>query len=137
MKTLWMTIAALLALASNACADVGDIYDCKFNVSRHEYLAEQVIFGVVEKDKKVTVYDAIIHYTNGEPVNAEILRDDEKRFTIRWLLEAPDANGRVAKLSFRLTYLKQNKKATMSMIVRGFDNRYNTQGKCSVAKGNI
>lgn len=137
MKTFLISIIAYISIATTGVAEVGDIYNCKFGVSRFDWLSEQVIFGVADENKKVTVYDAIIHQEYGEPIDAEVYRDDEKRFSIRWLVVTPDAHGRTSKLSFKLTYFKQNKKATMRMIIPGAENRYSSRGKCSIAKGNI
>ena len=137
MKCFLISIIVYFALASTSLAEVGDIYKCKFKVSRSDWLSEEVIFGVADENKNVSVYDAIIHHEYGEPIDAEIYRDDEKRFSIRWLVVTPDAYGRTSKLSFKLTYLKQKKKATMTMTIRGAENRYSTRGKCSIAKGNI
>ena len=137
MKTFWISIVAYIALASTGAAEVGDIYDCKFKVARDKFIADQVIVGVARKSKVASVYDGIIHSANGEPIEAKILQDDDKRYTIRWQVTVPNTLARDAKLTYKLVYFKTNKKAVISMSAPFFEQRQDARGNCTIFVGNI
>lgn len=88
---------------------------------------------MIDKAGKVTVRDGVIDHGIGKPVAAEVLTDNAKRTTYGWTLEGlKDARGQhLPKARYRLTVMKADGAALMSMLPRGYDNSWQGSGRCA------
>ena len=130
-------IAALVFFASPVIAEKGDIYTCKFKVKLGQFLTEQVIVGVGHTSSRAMVYDGMIHYAHGKPIEANIFQNDQKRIALRWSVSVKDSNGSAAKVKMLLTYIKKNGRASLSSNVAGYANHDGAQGRCKKSVGDV
>ncbi len=134
-KFTGLLVAAVMA-ASPALALKGNVHQCKFKTARGEILADEVIFVVSPDASAARVYDGIVHHTSGKPIPAKITEDSGKKLTIRWSVMM-HFRGQDARLDFRLSYFKGNKKANLSSQAVGYTNQSNARGACAVQKGEL
>ncbi len=135
MKFIWIVLLA--AFATPALAEKGDIYDCKFKVSRGQWLVDQVIVGVGHKSGNAYVYDGMVHVAYGKPMQVKITQNDDSRLVFRWTVPVTDSWNMTRKVNFRLTYIKKNKRATVASDVAGYENHDTARGSCARKIGEI
>jgi hypothetical protein len=129
-------LAGIMA-SSSAFALKGNVHQCKFDVNRGEILAEDVLLVVSPDESAARVYDGIVHYVSGEPIAAKITENSAKKLTARWSVMMTFRGGTNARVDFRLSYFKGNKKANLSSQVVAFRNQSNARGTCTIQKGEL
>ena len=130
-------IAAMACFATPVLAEKGDIFNCTFKTKRGQFLVEQVVVGVGHASKKAMVYDRMIHYAHGKPIQSNVARNDKERMVLNWTVLVKDSNGSSSKVKMKLTYIKKNKRAMLSSNVAGYLNHDTAQGKCKTSVGNV
>lgn len=79
------------------------------------------------------VFDSLIKSVQGEPIPARIATDNVKRVTVTWTLRNfRNPAGQVATLDYRLTMLKADRSASISMTPLGYSNTFHAAGACKI-----
>lgn len=114
MRIFLMAAAGVLIAGA---ASAATFYDCKINVSKnHGSLPDR--FGIqYDPDAgKALVYDPFIKHYFGDPIEAEISTNNDKRLTVAWDFEnIKGKTGRnIPRVRFRATVLKATNEATIT-----------------------
>lgn len=110
----------------------GHIVVCQMREQGHSnWIAPQIVL-VVDKAGKILVNDAVIEHVMGRPVEAVVMTDNTKRITYGWTVKgARDRSAQYAQaLDYRLTVMKADQKARLSMLPRGYSNTVQGIGTC-------
>lgn len=124
-----------LVSLSSASASVakGEFWECTINNhERGRGWISPTIGIVLREDGTAEVVDAVIlnHYKVAIP--GKVLRNNDRRLTVSWVLEniRADNGTSFAKFQYRLTADKIGGKARISAQPRNFDSGLNLQGAC-------
>ncbi len=108
-------------------------YECTFNVGSRSNLPDRVQVEYDPAARKAMVLDPFINHYVGEPMEAEVQKDNDQRVTLVWRLDMISAKGggTIMQDSTRLTILKSNLDATISYS-QGVGDGESGFGKCAV-----
>lgn len=133
-----VTAAGILGATQAAFAEEGTSYFCEFdNRSRFEgVLPEAVGFVVGDEGGGTLVFDPIINSYYNEPIEAELLVDNEARVSIRWIVKAIFSDtGKSRKFQFDLTLLKGPMTARIAVkLAAGETLEPSAPGSCVIQK---
>jgi hypothetical protein len=136
MRLLTVLVASCLVtggLAGPSAAASGYLYDCDMAdaVSSRGWISPKVAV-VVPGDGTVKVVDALILYFNKEPIEATVLRDNEKRLIVKWTLDnaKSDSGTSFANFDYRASIAKGSGKIELTATPRNFDTGMRSGGTC-------
>lgn len=127
------TFALILGLASPAFAAK---YEC--NVSKNDpsgWIPNVVLIDHNEANGSVVVLDPVIQHFLGAPIEGRMDTDNGKRTTFTWEVGGTTSqSGQFAKMNYRATIRKSNKKFAITGKPLGYLNDYRGTGACRVVK---
>lgn len=133
-----MRILAGIALAWLAFPLLAqETYECRIEDLgvNNGWLPEVVVAKVAPDRATATVSDPIILHYVGSPTTAKTDVDNDKRMTLVWRLKAKSTSNNYATLVYRLTIIKNDLRAVLSMLPLGYDDRLSAQGICKKLRG--
>lgn len=138
MKSFFKCVlsAALLSVTANQ-ASAADIYECKFkqNAANGNWIPEIVFVVFDQKTGEVLVSDPIIHHFVKKPIEGKLAANNSARITVSWALKGTtNSSNQWANMSYRMTYLKKQKTASISGQAHGYVGPYTAQGSCILGK---
>jgi len=83
--------------------------------------------------KNAKVYDLVIEYFYGEPIDAKVIRDDKYILSVDWVLRnirEPDGFS-IDVFTYNLRYNKKTQKATFNARPNDFLNKFGGRGTCA------
>ena len=119
------------AIASGTQAKV---YDCKINVSHDNgQVPDRVMVEYNAGKAEAHVFGAFINHYFGEPIAAEIAKDNDRAMTFTWDFTniAAKFGGSVRKVRFRLSIQKANLEANITST-QFFGDSESGFGTCTV-----
>lgn len=120
--------AVTIALATVASAET---YHCKFKVpGGNGFVPREVVVDFKSADK-AEITDPILVYLKQAPKQAKFAQNNSQRVRARWTAEdAPSTGGMLVTIDYSLVFRKSNKRADITMNLRGFDNTDAGNGTC-------
>ncbi|SMX25874.1 hypothetical protein [Boseongicola aestuarii] len=134
MRLLSQLILLVMLPATAWSSEEFTIYECEFRGTSQKFLPESATLFVSNETDSAFVIDGMIHYVYGEPIEAEIQVDNDKKVALRWSYIFKDGSGRQARLSFRFSYLKLSGKAIITSRPVGYTNSDEARGSCTLKK---
>ncbi|MGR3540962.1 MAG: hypothetical protein ACU0BS_05990 [Hasllibacter sp.] len=136
MKIRTALAAPLALLATLAPAAARTItFDCQFPNVRAQWVSGPVR-ATVGPDGSGQATGFVIEAVNEGPVAAELVVDNDRRWTVRYELRDVSARGQsAARLVYRLTVQKAGGAAAISMTPAGYSNSFQNDGACRVSAG--
>lgn len=116
LRVAFVSLALGFGALSPAYADEGDSYLCEINTNGPFYgtVPEIVAFRVGTDDGGTLVFDPFIKTYYGEPIEAELLVDNDKKVAIRWTIKfVAEGTTASAKLQYEVTYFKAQNNARL------------------------
>lgn len=114
-----------------------ETYECRIKdlAVNNGWLPDVVVAKVAPDRATATVSDPIILNYVGSPTTAKVGTDNDKRITLVWRLKAKSTSNDYATLEYRLTIIKGDLRAVMSLLPLGYDDRPSAEGSCKKLKG--
>ena len=113
-------------------AAANEIYECKFTKGGAENWLGSVLAVKIDASSNTA------HVVHGMSIQkqkgwfpAKIISNDDKRTKVSWEIpRIKDRKGQGANLSYRVSVLKSQNRATVSMYPEGYENTYSSNGSC-------
>jgi len=143
MKLKWaLAITIALMLAQTAQAAPGDIYTCVMKDVRGKAIAEEIILAHADNSDSYTVIDGIIDFYEGHPIEATLIKDNDKRIEVKWqvLVEYNLENSpkRVSTSTlYRMVVFRKNNRAQIYAKPPGYTNQWFASGRCARVRGDV
>ncbi|PTX45587.1 hypothetical protein IQ03_04495 [Gemmobacter caeni] len=131
-------IAAAVALISGFAggahaADPVTVYCTTGKQTKGSPIPPDMIIQMVPGTGVAVVADGLTQKVTGGSVSAKVTQDDDRQATFKWEVRgAKGRNARNASLAFTGTLIKATNEIRLSVIPRGFDNRFTSRGQCEV-----
>lgn len=134
MITRNILAAALTVLGVSASA-APVLFECDVTEKHRNlnWIEEKMVF-VVAEDGKVTVIDPVILYFEKGPLNAKVIRNNDKSLKVRWRVhtDRDSKNQRVAHFDYDATINKKTNRIGVNANPANFPNRFSGKGNCKV-----
>lgn len=122
-----------MSLAGPAMAD---LYECSFR-GENSWVPEIVVVEIGAQGQEVAVFDPLIkHFLKG-PTKAKVETDNTARTTFTWTYRIKNDSNQYARLNFRMTRLKANQTASISVQAIDYIGPYGGHGTCKTVKGKL
>ncbi|UWR10107.1 hypothetical protein [Sulfitobacter mediterraneus] len=133
MKSLLFSVVAMVSLATNVAAAPAFLYDCDLQGTdqAHGWITPKMAF-VVEEQGEVKVVDGVVLHFNKAPLATKVLRNDDKRMILRWVVTNAKADsGRTFNnFRYRASISKSSGKVEVTAIPAHFDTGVRATGVC-------
>lgn len=131
---LFATCGAMMSFAVAASASAsGFLYDCTMRDTGSSlgWISPKIAI-VLPKDGPVQVIDALTMTFGEDPVPATVLRDNEKRFIVKWTLQdvRADTGRSFANFDYRASIAKSTGQIEVTAGPRTFDSGLRSVGTC-------
>ncbi len=126
-------LAASLAFLMSTLPAAADVYICQFKSNGDSVVQEIMAFGVQPDGESAIAFDAFIDYIKDAPANA-VLDNSDKKMSLVWTLKAKGGQQQWARLTYRLAYFKETKRATIRIKPLGYANEFTARGACQKSK---
>jgi hypothetical protein len=126
--------AAIVAMSFGA-AHAQQVLVCDMNTDLGgSVISDQFVFRIDAEAGTAIVNDLLIAGTTGGPIVAEIARNTARLYTIKWRIDSSNNTEyrNIPTLLFRATIQKADNRITISAQPPAYDNRFNSQGACTV-----
>lgn len=132
MKRLIATLGAICALATPAVAQT--TYNCSLkNAGSTNWIPPVLFIGHDPAANRVVVSDPyILHFNDRQPVEGKVDTENAKRVTFVWELKARDDRGQSARIVYRATWVKANKRMNITATALGYESAIQGHGTCEV-----
>lgn len=133
-------VAAVIGAAMPIAGEAkeGESFLCKIEGGGKvaEAFPEAVGVAVGSEDEGTYVMDPIINYYHGEPIQAEVKADTDRRISLRWKVKVKDEENGIAlfDLWFDLTILKGPMTARLRLKATGDTYEFSAPGTCTREK---
>lgn len=127
------TFGLAVALSSLAAPAVAlDVYECSFqqNADNYGYLSPTLVLVREPGGDMVTVVDLVIEQERGGPIEAEIVEENDKKFSVVWEIKVVSPENDYLRLNYRLSIQKGSLGATLSAKPAGYSNQFSARGTC-------
>ena len=135
--TLRSALAAPLVLLSTLAPAAAQnlVFDCDFP-SGPDWVRGP-IQATIGPDGTGQATGFVIDHFVGGPVPAEVVVDNDRRWTIRYQVEdaRDDSAQNISRLVYRLTVQKAGGAAALGMVPAGYSNSFQNNGACQVGRG--
>lgn len=113
---LKFSAAVFLAGFCATSVSANTFYECSFSAKTRGNIPDQVQVDYDAAAGKAMVFDPFINNYVGEPMEAEIKKDNAKRLTLVWSLDMITAKhgGTIVNDSTRMTIVKSTMEATIA-----------------------
>ena len=126
---------ALSALTA-APALATEALECRFEQKavNGSWVPEVVVVAWETGSDQVMVYDPLIEQFVGEPMPARIDTDNARRTTWSWEVKVKSGTNQNARMKFRLTMMKADRSAQISVTPQGYADNFQSSGSCKPVK---
>ncbi len=123
-----------IAFATVAAAASAETYACSFaKGGGGGWIRPVILVDIDPKAGTAQVQDDLTKDRVNGWFPAQLKVDNKKRYTVAWRLErTKDRSRQTANLDYRLSIRKASGKATAFMTPGGYDNTFQTGGKCTL-----
>jgi hypothetical protein len=130
---VFLAAAAFTILATSTQAE---IYECDFSRGgAGGWVAPLIAVNVDLDSKSAMIVDGFTLQRQDGWFDAKLTSSTQKRFTVKWRLpRQKDRLNQDAHLDYRLTVFLPSLKANASMNPVGYDNNFQTHGKCKLVQ---
>lgn len=128
-------MAVAVLVGSLGAAQGQQILLCNMNTELGvSAISNQFVFSIDSAAGTAIVNDRLIAGTTGGPIVAEIARETANRYTIKWRIDSSNNTEyrNIPTLLFRATINKADNGIHITAQPPAYDNRFNSQGTCTV-----
>ncbi len=125
--------AALLTMAFSPAA--AEVYECRMQRGASGGWVSPLIFvGVDSNAQDAVVMDVFTRDVSKDWYPAKLSVDNKKRYTVTWKTgrQKDPAGQIIPSLHMRMTIIKAGLEARVSSQPAGYENFWNTKGKCKL-----
>ncbi|MEC7964175.1 MAG: hypothetical protein VX083_11660 [Pseudomonadota bacterium] len=132
-----LAVAAVAALPSvaQAAKTKGPIeMVCKVKgAEAGDWISPDILVQWTPGSKNAKVYDLVIEYFYGEPIDAKVIRDDKHILSVDWVLRnIKEPNGfSIDVFTYNMRFNKKTQKATFNARPNEFLNKFGGRGTCA------
>jgi hypothetical protein len=127
-------VAALVVLGSLPGLAKVTQYECRFAQEQRRgggWIPEVVVLTENDQTGEIVVFDPVIKYFLGGPIQGKRIDGSNARTTYGWEVSTEN-RGQSARMLYRLTYFSNGQPAKMSARPGGYDNSWSGDGSCKV-----
>ena len=131
-----MAILAICGTVSPALAKITQ-YECKFPQDQARgggWIPELLILTEDDKTGEIIVFDPIIKYFIGTPINAKLSARTSARSTYVWEVRTKN-KGQTSRRKYTFSYRSNGMPASIRVQPAGYDNVWTGEGTCKVTAG--
>lgn len=132
-KAIIAAIAGLLATPAMAIVT----YECTFDgLNRNQgFISQTVVVAHEPGSDTAKVNDGVIMSVVGKPINGKVTADNDKRLSVNWKVDLKTTMNEHIRATYRLTILRSDLAANISVQPGAYDNNFAAQGLCRKING--
>jgi hypothetical protein len=129
-------LALTLVLGLGAQPALAELYECRIR-GENSWVPKVIVIEVGGQGDTVKVFDPLIKYFVGKPLNATVDTDNSARTTFSWGLQVKSDSNQYARLKVRLTRLKADASASVTVQALDYVGPFTGRGSCETVKGRL
>lgn len=113
-----------------------ELYECRIR-GENSWVPKVVVVEAGRQGEEVKVFDPVIKHFFGQPLTARVDTDNAARTTFTWSYKVTSDSNQYALLKVRLTRLKADATASITVQAIDFVGPFTGRGSCETVRGKL
>ena len=133
MKQIVLGVGLALSGFATSAVGQGVLFDCDLaNSPRAKGWISSRMAIVEHVNSAVQVIDGILIGAEDSPKSAQIVRNDDRVLSLRWVVDLVSESNQKATMEYSARLNRQNLKVQVTANPRGYSNNFTARGDCQI-----